>query len=576
MAHRFINATLRRSWVRVSLAVALIIIGLAPIGVPIASDNSWRQYQTGPAAATIQIAQPFMYRLVGNAGASTQVQRSDDGGATWQDVAALPAAVQQLVAVAGNEQVVYARTPTSIWVSQDAGITWSKTVSLPSRPVALAVTGDKTGTVFVGTESMGLLRSNNQGGSWQSLDIPAAEVGAGAPTSITSLAINPEDESIVYAAAGFWTGTNPARFNPVGVFTSVDAGAHWFEVAPAALGSAPVDKLEPVPGQPLTVVAVDSAGERRLQMAATPELLAALTNSDPGLRAAAARAIGFTGDRAALPALLQGLRQDTDVLAGEQMGEAIGRLGDQSAVPSLLEALGQGNEAVQSRSALALGMLGAASAVPLLSHTLETGQPMAQRSAAEALAAIGTPEAISHLEAPLSSAPMTSARNAAMIGLEAAGAQAVGGLTEALDAQNPALRTNAAEMLGWLKAAQATPELSRALADTNPAVREQAAWALGEIGTVEARQALAQALPTETNAEVRQASQAALARLETLSPAAGAGASGWASGLLGALSRIPAGKWTFLVLATAAAVLILVAGSRAGRGEKPSTGARPA
>ena len=562
MAQSLINSVLTRSWLRIGLAVALLVVGLAPIGVPIISDSSWRASQPGPETATVEATQPFMYRAEESSDGTSRIQRSNDEGLTWQNVAAIPFPVSELVAVAGNEQVVYARGQSALWVSENAGATWSQTASLPSRPVALAVTGEKTGTVFAGTESMGLLRSNNRGQSWQSLDSPAFSAGGAAPWGITALSINPEDEHIVYAAAGFWLGTSQAHFNPLGLFTSVDGGTHWFEISRAALGSAPVEKIEPVPGEPLAAVAVDATGNHRFAIGLSETLLASLDDPDPGARAAAARTIGLVGDRAAVTVLLEALQRDTDILAGEQIAGALGRLGDRSAVPALLEALGNGDEAVQARSAYALGLLGAQEAVPLLARTLEMGMPMAQRRAAEALAAVGTPEAIAVLQTPLANAQMTSARNAAMLGLEMAGARAVGSLAQALGDQNPALRTNAAEMLGWLKAGQATPELSRALADADTAVRAQAAWALGEIGTTEARQALAGALPSESNLEVRQASQAALDRTGAPSRGVSIVGPGWAAGLLGVLATIPVGKWAFMILATAVAVFVLMAGSR--------------
>ena len=562
MAKKPINAILTRSWLRIGLAVSLLIIGLAPIGVPIVSDTSWRAAQPGPEMAAVEVTQPFMYRAESNAESTSRVQRSDDEGVTWHNVAALPFPVSELVAVAGNEQVVYARGQSALWVSQDAGATWSRTASLPSRPVALAVTGEKTGRVFVGTESMGLLRSNNRGQSWQSLDSPVISGGGAAPWGITALSINPDDEQIVYAAAGFWLGTSQVRFNPLGLFASVDGGTHWLEVSRAALGSAPVERIEPIPGEPMAAVAVNATGNHRFAMGLSQTLLASLDDPEPGARAAAARAIGLVGDRTAVTVLVDHLRRDTDILAGEQIASALGRLGDRSAVPALLETLGKGDEAMQARSAYALGLLGAQEAVPLLARTLETGMPMAQRRAAEALAAVGTPEAVAALQTPLANAQMTSARNAAMVGLEVAGERAVGGLTLALGDQNPTLRTNAAEMLGWLKASQATPELSRALADADAAVRAQAAWALGEIGTAQARQALVGALPSERNPVVRQASQAALARVDTVSRGISIAGPGWAAGLLGVLATIPVGKWAFMILATAMAVLLLMAGSR--------------
>jgi HEAT repeat protein len=312
----------------------------------------------------------------------------------------------------------------------------------------------------------------------------------------------------------------------------------------------------------LTIVAVDSSGDHRTEMSLNETLLAALDDADPGARAAAAHTIGLISDQAALPVLLAHLRQESHVVAGDQLAWAIGQMGDQSAVQPLMETLGSGSEALQARAAYALGLLGAQEAVPLLAQTLSTGGAMAQRRAAEALGAVGTPEAIAALQRPLSSPQMTSARNAAMIGLEVAGERAVGGLTRSLEDQNPVLRTNAAEMLGWLKAGQATADLSRALSDTDVAVRVQAAWALGEIGTPQARDALASALRSETNPEVRRTSQAALAGGDASARPEFATEPGWAGGLLGVLATIPVGKWAFMTLATAMAVLLLLVGSR--------------
>jgi HEAT repeat protein len=576
MAGRVINAIVTRPWLRIGLAVGLLVAGLAPVGAPIVSESSRRLAQGGPEAVTVVAAQPFMYQTAAGADGSTRVERSDDGGATWHEVSALPVPVEQLVAAAGNEQVIYARTPDSIWLSEDAGATWSRTASLPSRPDVLAVAGEQSGTVYVGTESMGLFRSNNRGESWQNLDSPAFAAAGTAPLDVTALAINPEDQQIVYAATGFWLGTNPARYNPLGLFVSVDGGSHWFEMSRAALGSSPVEKIEPIAGNPLAAVTVDTTGEHRTQMGLSDKLLASLNDPDPGVRAAAARVIGLTGDAKAAPALLDHMRTDTNIVAGAQMADALGRLGDRAVIPALMDTLSSGDEALQSRAAHALGLLGATQAVPLLAETLDTGAPMAQRSAAEALAVLGTPDAIAALETPLSSAAMTSARNAAMIGLEAAGNKSVGTLTQALQSANPTLRANAAEMLGWIKAPSATPELSQALSDSSVAVRQQAAWALGEIDTPDSRQAVAQALQSETNSEVRGTLEAAVARDATSGAGNSAAATGWFAGVLAVLATVPVTKWAFMTLATALAVFVLLAGSWHVHGGDHGAGARSA
>jgi hypothetical protein len=247
--------------------------------------------------------------------------------------------------------------------------------------------------LFIGSESIGLVRSNDLGASWQPVDSAVLSGGAAAPLGVTALAVNPDDPQIVYAASGFWLGTSNARFNPLGVFASVDGGAHWFEMARAAVGSAPVEEIEPVVGQPLAVRVTDSTGTRRVEMKLTEALEAGLNDPDPAVRAATARAAGLIGDKAAVPALLSHLR-DPDLYAGEQIAVALGRLGDRTAIPTLLQALQTGDEAVQARSAHALGLLNAQEATPALAKTLLTGGPLAQRQAAQALATLGTPEAI--------------------------------------------------------------------------------------------------------------------------------------------------------------------------------------
>ena len=564
MAQKLFNTIITHSWLRIGLAVGLLVAGLAPIGVPIVSDNSWRQVENMPGIAAVQPAQPFVYRTSDSADGSTRVQRSDDGGLGWHEVAAIPAEVREIVAVAGNEEVAYARTQTAVWVTVDAGATWSQTSILPSRPAAVAVTSAKPETVYVGTESGGLFRSNNSGDSWQSFQNAAFPAAGAAPVGVTALAVNPEDNQIVYAAVGFWLGTTHVRFDPLGVYASTDGGSNWFQMSRAALGSPTVEKIEPTAVKPLSVVAVDALGQHRIEMELNDGLIAALDDANPSARAAAARTIGLLGDRSALPLLLNHLQAESDILAGEQIGWAIGQLGDPTAVQPLLAALESDNEALQSRSAYALGLLRADEAVPALAQTLETGGAMAQRRAAEALGAIGTSEAVAALQEPLSDSEMSSARNAAMMGLEIAGSRAVDGLTGALQSQNVALRSNAAEMLGWLKAGEATPALSRALSDADPAVRQQVAWALGEIDSPEAQQALASALRFETDSGVRQTSQAALASGEATPQLASATGPEWATGLLGVLATIPVGKWAFMTLATAAAVLLLLAGSRSG------------
>jgi hypothetical protein len=286
-------------------------------------------------------------------------------------------------------QRLYARQTGGILMSDDMGTSWQPTGALPSRPLAMAASYRTPGLVFVGTESLGLYRSNDGGASWQPVESAVLGQDQGAPVAVTALAIDPEDEQIVYAGLNIWLGTNTARLTPLGVVVSVDGGRQWLQLSRAQLGDPPLQRLEPVAGQPLTVVTVDRAGSHAVSLALSPELLGLLKDADPAVRASAARAIGLIGGSAALPGLLQAL-VDPDMLAGQRIAEAIGRIGDRSVSVALLDALGSPPAAGQTNAALALGLLKIPEAVPGLAALLGAGDAGAQGVAAEALAAINS------------------------------------------------------------------------------------------------------------------------------------------------------------------------------------------
>ena len=213
-------------------------------------------------------------------------------------------------ALRGNDstppQRIYNILAGGIWVSDDAGISWMKAGALPSRPLALAVAA-RTGSpgtpdlVFVGTESVGLLRSNDSGASWQPVDSAVLSGGNAAPLAVTALAIDPEDEQIVYAATNIWLGTSTTRLTSLGVAVSVDGGRQWIQMSTAQLSDPPVQRLEPVAGRPLAVLAVNSAGSNVVALKMSPELSALLQSDNPAVRASAARAIELIGDPATQP-----------------------------------------------------------------------------------------------------------------------------------------------------------------------------------------------------------------------------------------------------------------------------------
>lgn len=502
-----------RQWLRISLAVVVLMLGMAPVGLPILSDANWRSSAGLGAEARSGDAAAFRYQWGVEPGGETRVERSDDGGETWHRVAALPAAVRELEAVGGQESTVFARSDDALWVSEDGGETWARSNALTSRLTAMAVSHRNPGLIYAGTESSGLLRSNDSGATWQPVGGSDLLLGGSGAMSVGDVALNPDDEQIVYAATGVWLGTSSVRLAPLGVFMSVDGGREWFVMERASLGAEMVLGLEPVAGSPALVRVHDASGERVTSLVLAGGLRNALEADSPVRRAAAARAIALVGDRSALTALVARL-DDPDPIAGERIVEAIAALGGREHLPALREALRSDDEAVRARAAHGIGLMGDADSVDELSEVLHSHAPMAARQAAEALGAIGSPEALDTLVGALGDGDSEATRHVALIGLTKAGQTATAPLEVALSSDDTTLRTNAAQALGWLKSAAAMDALIAALDDPDARVRSEAAWALGELGTDKARIALARATESETDADARRAAEAALARAE--------------------------------------------------------------
>lgn len=558
MKQNWLSTLATRPSLRIGLAVLLIVIGLAPIGQPILSDSSLRQ-PASATAGTLATPQPqaFTYRAIAQDHDTTKVERSDDGGRTWHAAASIPDQVSDLEPVPGDEQVVYGHSTNVLWVSRDAGATWAHAGQLPSRPMSLAVTSKATGAIFVGTESVGLVVSHDGGETWQVVNDPTISMNGAAPVAVTALKVDPQNESIIYATTGVWTGTSEARLSPVGTFVSVDGGRIWLQMDQLPVNQGPATAIYPAAGRPLAVTVDNGKGSVAQEMKMSPGLANELNNPDAGVRASVAKVLGLLGDKTAVKPLLDHLA-DPDLLAGDRVAEALGRLGDPSAGPFLMQALNSDQEAVRARAAFALGLLKDEAAVDALSQHLRTDQGMVANRAAEALANIGTAAALKALVAPLADSELTPARHAAMTGLEKAGQLAAQPLIAGLQSGDPAFRSNAAEMLGYIKPADAVQPLASALKDSDPAVRTQAAWALGEIATPDARNALAQAAQQAED----QATKAAVLNAQQHARAATVGsqpAETFGDGFVAALSSIPATSWTFfgLFLVLALALLLL-------------------
>ena len=179
-----------------------------------------------------------------------------------------------------------------------------------------------------------------------------------------------------------------------------------------------------------------------------PDVAARLrADPDVAVRYQAARALAHFADPAALPPLLDGLRDD-DMYVRVQVTSALIHMGA-PAVAGLTEALDDARPAVRRAAAKALGKIGCADAPALralgaaLSDDADAGQ---RRFAAEALGRLGATEALAPLGAALRD-PDARVRDAAAAALQALGEAALPTLRAALDDPNPETNFVAARAL---------------------------------------------------------------------------------------------------------------------------------
>ncbi len=535
---------------------------MAQAGAPILSDNAVKQ-SLGMAGVSAP-APVFVYRYTNQPDGTGRVERSQAGSSQWTDVLTIHGPILQLASLdEPGHQAVFARTAAVLWRSVDGGASWSAAAGLPGKPLSLAIAPGAADLVLVGTEGSGLYVSSDEGASWRPAGGPLSLQGAGS-VAVGAVAVNPVDGQVTYAIARFTMAAPDGEHSTQAIYVSVDGARHWF-ASPAqhpvpadeALNSlGPNVRLFPVSGQPLAVSAAGQSGTQVFELTLSPGLLKDLDGQDAGLRAAAAQALGLTGDAGAVAPLLRHVK-DPDQAVGDRATEALGHLGDKVAIPPLRADLTDHDEAVRARAAYALGLLKDTASIPELAAMMQDDGPLARGSAAAGLAAMGTPTAVTVLVHQLNGPDQAPGPQLAMQALEGIGEPAAGQVIGALQAPQTAVRRNAAELLGYMTPQQAVPALAQAMADPDSGVRAQAAWALGQIGTVPAQQALTQAMASTKHNGMRQAATEALAEAQKVSSQREPIQVTVASAAMHALSELPASRWTFLVLlATLAGALL--------------------
>ena len=249
-----------------------------------------------------------------------------------------------------------------------------------------------------------------------------------------------------------------------------------------------------------------------------PWLWAATQDNSCAVRASAAKALGKLGPAAsadALPRLMEAM-QDESGFVRKWAVEAAGKLGRAAAyaLPQIILALEDLDWEVRSCAAQSLGMIGLSEVVPQLTKMLQDEHRHVRRGAVQSLGMTGLFEAVPQLINALGDSNWKvrscATESLAIIGLS----RAVPQLINALQDQHWHVRKGAVQSLAKIYCTLAVPNLAKTLEDQHWRVRALAAQALGEMGPAGAEAASQLVITFEDlDSRVRYSSALALSKL---------------------------------------------------------------
>ncbi len=270
---------------------------------------------------------------------------------------------------------------------------------------------------------------------------------------------------------------------------------------PAAPPGSPAPAAEPTKAPVAAEPEPEKTAQQRREI--LDELLDALHRAEWGDREGAAKALReyartLHGTRS--PEILKRLGvtlQDADWVIRWAAAEALAWIGDPAAVPLLVKALQDSSWMVRVAVVRALLEIRDPSSVQALTRMLADNKDAVREAAAEALGVLAHPAAVPHLETALSD-PESFVRLAAAVALgQINHPSTVKPLTTALQDEDGHVRWAAAYALSEHGNAEAVPALIQALKDSGgpyweeEKVNQLAAAALRRIGTTEAQAAVA-------------------------------------------------------------------------------------
>ena len=171
--------------------------------------------------------------------------RSRDGGATWRAMP-LPGKEQLVWSIRvhpADPRTLYVGTQgTTIYRSHDGGESWTEItapepqgmvkMSFPCRVIRMAVDPSRPRDLYVGLEVGGVLRSDDDGASWQGCNASLLEFTK-EPRLRSRIVSDTETEGMMDTHALEVSPTHPGTVflaNRMGLFRSPDRGGSWQEI----------------------------------------------------------------------------------------------------------------------------------------------------------------------------------------------------------------------------------------------------------------------------------------------------------------------------------------------------------
>ncbi len=236
--------------------------------------RSWMRVplETEAIGAVTDLAVDSANRIVYVATDTDGVHRLRDVGASL--IAAghllLDEPVLQLTVDSTGTGLAFVRTQWNLYRAQEFGLVWETVDELPDVATALAIAHTTPPTVYVGTANSGLFASQD-GTTWEQVNTGLG-LTPGARLHVDTLAVDPAQPQVLYAATSYLFGGTLVHQTLLGVYMSQDGATRWTKLADAPESA--IVELLPVPGRTGAVYALTETSRTPLALGNAPAMVA--------------------------------------------------------------------------------------------------------------------------------------------------------------------------------------------------------------------------------------------------------------------------------------------------------------